>query len=78
MELETCTVHRLKLKTTWRRATLCNSGSCVEVAGTQAGVAVRDSKQSNGPLLHYTADEWRAFVRGVKAGEFDEFCASDN
>jgi hypothetical protein len=34
-------------------------------------VAVRDSKAPHGPALIFTADEWRAFTRGVKEGEFD-------
>ena len=35
------------------------------------GVAVRDSKYSDGPVLRYTRAEWAAFVQGVKDGEFD-------
>ncbi len=45
-------------------------GNCVEVAHFE-GVAVRDSKDPEGPVLWYTRDEWTAFVMGVKAGEFD-------
>jgi uncharacterized protein DUF397 len=32
---------------------------------------VRHSKQPGGAILLYTAAEWRAFVAGAKAGEFD-------
>jgi len=35
------------------------------------GVAVRDSKDPDGPILRFTAAEWAAFVEGVAAGEFD-------
>ena len=35
------------------------------------GRLVRDSKDTAGPVLAFTAAEWVAFVRGVKAGEFD-------
>jgi Domain of unknown function (DUF397) len=49
-----------------------NGGACVEVASNLPGVvAVRDSKDRNGPALGFTPDEWRAFVSGVKSGEFD-------
>jgi uncharacterized protein DUF397 len=42
--------------------------NCVEVAVlADGGFAVRDSKDPNGPVLGFTADEWRAFVGGVKA-----------
>jgi hypothetical protein len=47
-----------------------NSGQCVEVARNLPGiVAVRDSKDPNGPALVFTPDEWVAFTRGIVAGE---------
>lgn len=40
---------------------------CVEVAILpNGGHAVRDSKDSDGPMLQFTAHEWRAFVARVK------------
>ena len=43
---------------------------CVEVATRpDGGRAVRDSKDPDGPVLRFTADEWRMFIRRVKAGE---------
>jgi hypothetical protein len=48
------------------------NGNCVELASLHdGGVAVRDSKDPNGPVLRYTALEWEAFLAGAKAGEFD-------
>ncbi len=48
-----------------------NGGNCVEVASNLPGiVAVRDSKDPDGPALVFTADEWRAFISGARAGEF--------
>lgn len=44
---------------------------CVEVAITDEGVAVRDTKDRNKPPHIYTHREWVAFVGGVKDGEFD-------
>ncbi|MEW5352487.1 DUF397 domain-containing protein [Streptomyces sp. 16-176A] len=39
-------------------------GDCVEVAPTtDHGRAVRDSKQSDGPLLTVSREGWRAFLR---------------
>jgi hypothetical protein len=35
------------------------------------GVAVRDDKASDGPVLTFSTEEWRAFVAGAKDGEFD-------
>ncbi|WP_345409417.1 DUF397 domain-containing protein [Nonomuraea salmonea] len=51
----------------------CRSLSdCVEVATNLPGmIAVRDSKNPAGSALVFTPDEWRAFLGGVKLGEFD-------
>jgi hypothetical protein len=50
----------------------CHSGGCVGVAALpDGGVAVRDTKTADGPVLTFTAAEWDAFLRGVAAGEFD-------
>ena len=44
---------------------------CVEVARKDGRVAVRDSKDLNKNILVFSSDEWKAFVQGVKGGEFD-------
>lgn len=44
-----------------------NGGNCVEVAGDGAGVvAVRDSKDPDGPALVFTPADWSAFIAGLK------------
>jgi hypothetical protein len=55
------------------KSSYCGSGACVEVDLTSAApdVLVRDSKDLSIPALRFTADEWAAFVAGVKAGELD-------
>ena len=58
----------------WRKSSYSgtNGGNCVEVAQNLPGaVAVRDSKDPDGPKLAFGPDEWLAFTAGVKAGEFD-------
>jgi hypothetical protein len=50
------------------------NGNCVEVASLPAGeVGVRNSRDSEGPALRFTSDEWHAFLGGVRNGEFDRF-----
>lgn len=58
----------------WRKSAESNpNGDCVELAILAAGgVAVRNSRAPHGPALIYTQAEIAAFVRGVKAGEFDD------
>ncbi|MGW0591603.1 DUF397 domain-containing protein [Streptosporangium sp. NPDC002607] len=58
----------------WRKSSRSsdNGGQCVEVAANLPGVvAIRDSKDPNGPKLLLTPTGWTAFVHGIKAGEFD-------
>jgi hypothetical protein len=57
----------------WRRSSYSggNGGQCVEVARNLPGVvAVRDSKDPDGPCLVVTAAEWRAFIDGLRRGGF--------
>jgi hypothetical protein len=55
----------------WFRAVCCEDGSCVEVASAGEGIAMRDSKDQDGPVLQFTRAEWTAFLGGAKAGDFD-------
>ena len=48
-----------------------DSDSYVEVAFVGEAIAVRDSRNADGPALIFTAAEWDAFVGGAKDGEFD-------
>ena len=54
---------------TWRKSSRSNGNggnNCVEVAILKAGVAVRDSKNPDGPALMFTSSEWEAFIGGAK------------
>lgn len=60
----------------WKKSTRSGDagGNCVEVGRLADGsgrIAVRDSKNPDGPALIFTPDEWAAFVKGVKDGEAD-------
>jgi Domain of unknown function (DUF397) len=58
----------------WRKSRESNpSGNCVEVAELPDGaVAVRNSRDPQGPALVYTRAEVAAFLAGVRNGEFDD------
>ncbi|MEC4015319.1 DUF397 domain-containing protein [Streptomyces sp. H27-D2] len=48
------------------------NGACVEVAApVTSAIAVRDSKDPDGPRLTFETGAWSAFVADVSAGNFD-------
>jgi hypothetical protein len=57
----------------WVKSSMSSATSqCVEAAALGGGrIAVRDSKDPDGPVLVFTPEEWSAFLAGVKGGEFD-------
>jgi Domain of unknown function (DUF397) len=57
----------------WQKSRYSNSqGSCVELAALPGGdIAVRNSRDPNGPTLIYTRAEIQALFQDVKDGEFD-------
>jgi Domain of unknown function (DUF397) len=47
-------------------------GNCVEVTFLPDGkVAMRNSRQPDGPALIFTRAEWDAFVGGARDGDFE-------
>lgn len=56
---------------TWNKSSHSGNNGCVEVAHGDDQIAVRDSKDPSGPMLLFTPREWRAFLDGVRDGEFD-------
>ncbi|PZF96407.1 DUF397 domain-containing protein [Micromonospora endophytica] len=55
----------------WKKSTRSNAGDCVEVATPPQAVMIRDSKDRQGPVLSFTADQWTGFVQRIKSGGFD-------
>ena len=59
----------------WQKSSYSlGAGECVEFAefGPDA-IGVRDSKDPSGPVLTFSRNEIRAFLRGASEGEFDRF-----
>lgn len=56
----------------FKKSSKCGTSTCVEVkfnlAAAGKSVTVRDAE---GNEVLYSVDEWRAFIEGVKLGEFD-------
>jgi len=59
----------------FKRSAYSNPGgiisTCVEVARKPEGVAVRNSNDTAKNTVFFTNDEWLAFVKGTKDGQFD-------
>ena len=55
----------------WRKSSYSGNNGCVEVAVVGDRVAVRDTKDRDGPVLLFDEQEWVAFLAGAKDGEFD-------
>jgi hypothetical protein len=55
----------------WRKSSISESGTCVEVNLGSQMVLVRDSKNPDGGVLCFSHPEWRAFLAGVRLGEFE-------
>jgi Domain of unknown function (DUF397) len=58
----------------WRKSARSSAqGNCVELARLSgAEVAIRNSRDPEGPALVFTEAELDAFLGGVKDGEFDD------
>jgi hypothetical protein len=58
----------------WRKSARSSAqGNCVELALLpDTGVAVRNSRDPEGPALVFTDAELQAFLGGVKDGDFDD------
>lgn len=53
-------------------SSFCHEGGCVAVGSDgEGGVRLTSSAVDGSPILGFSAQEWAAFVAGVRAGEFD-------
>ncbi|WP_199038694.1 DUF397 domain-containing protein [Glycomyces salinus] len=62
----------------WQKSRRSNpNGNCVEMAALPGGeeIAVRNSRDPEGPALVYTVAEIEALVGGAKDGDFDNLLA---
>lgn len=62
------------ISATWIKSSYSGptGGNCVEVAFLSDGsVAMRNSRNPDGPALVFTRPEWDAFLGGARDGEFE-------
>lgn len=54
----------------WRKARRsANNGACVELAQVNGQIAIRDSKDPEGPALNYSIRAFRSFLAETKHGQ---------
>ena len=63
----------MKSDTDWMKARKSsgNGGACVEARRQSGAIEVRNSKSPDAGSVHFTLEEWDAFLDGAKKGEFD-------
>jgi hypothetical protein len=56
----------------WQKSSFSGTSNCVEMAQLPNGeIALRSSRDPNGPALIYTRSEIDAFLQGARNGDFD-------
>ena len=55
----------------FKTSSVCSTGCCVGVAIKDEAVYVTNTTTSDSPITRFTHEEWKAFVAGVKNGEFE-------
>lgn len=55
----------------WRKSTGSDAGACIEVATLDRQVFIRYGADPRNTAFAVSAQEWAAFLEGVRAGEFD-------
>jgi hypothetical protein len=59
----------IMISPSWRKSSYSSGeASCVEVGHDAARIAVRDTKDQDGPALAFTPAGWQAFTRRVRDG----------
>lgn len=61
----------VEIATVWRKSTRSSAnGECVEVGTAARSVAVRDSKNPDGPKLLVSPRDWTTFLGDIKLDRF--------
>ena len=56
----------------FKRSSFCANNCCVEVARVpKVGKVIVRNSQAVGEQIEFSVEEWRAFLAGIKSGEFD-------
>jgi len=56
----------------WRTSSVCDAGTCVGVARQGEFIVVANTANPGEGVSRFSRDEWRAFIAGVKLGDFDD------
>jgi predicted secreted Zn-dependent protease len=56
----------------WRTSSTCDGGACVGVARHGEFIIVGNTANPDAGVSRFTAQEWAAFLAGVRHGDFDD------
>jgi len=59
-------------RSVWLRSSYCASNECVEITRENGAVVLRNSSQPR-KIVRYSTEEWAAFAKGLRAGDFTDF-----
>lgn len=63
-------VRRILMSDEWKRSSFCANSTCVWVRTNTNGDRLLQGESDE--VIRIPAEEWAAFIAGVKAGEFDD------
>lgn len=55
----------------WCKASLCQTGECVEIAAHEDMVVMRSSAHPDSGYVYFSRKEFGSFLAAAKAGEFE-------
>jgi len=55
----------------WIKSSYCDANSCAEMATDGPDVIYLRNSREPDKMVAFSGDEWRDFIAGARAGEFD-------
>lgn len=60
------------MRNEWRKSSFSGETNCLEVGRTSSGAVLLRCSREPAEVVSLTSEEFEAFLRGAREGEFDE------